>query len=138
MPAVSFCVFSITAVPGVNYCRAHSEAILLQLCCIKQMSCKLQKHMNIKVWTWSFESENYAAVRCIWILFSLMLLQIRQGIWNITMLILHNYFERHRWVYFLKQKKGAASCMQISSRSLHSLNYQFMCRKIESWSPFWE
>lgn len=65
MPAVSFCVFSITALPKVNYCKAHLEAKLLQLCCIKQMSCKLQKPMNIKVWIQSFESENYAAVRCI-------------------------------------------------------------------------
>jgi len=43
MPLVEAAVSSIIAVPGVNYCRANSEAILLQLHYIKQMSSKLQK-----------------------------------------------------------------------------------------------
>lgn len=43
MPLVEASLCSIIAVPGVNYCRANSEAILLQLHYIKQMSSKLQK-----------------------------------------------------------------------------------------------
>lgn len=43
MPLVEASVCSIIAVPGVNYCRANSEAILLQLHFIKQMSSELQK-----------------------------------------------------------------------------------------------
>lgn len=43
MPLVEASVCSIIAVPRVNYCRANSEARLLQLYYIKQMSSKLQK-----------------------------------------------------------------------------------------------
>lgn len=43
MPLVAASVCSVIAVPQVNYCRVNFEAILLQLYCLKQMSCKLQK-----------------------------------------------------------------------------------------------
>lgn len=43
MPPVEAFVCSIIAVPRVSYCRANSEAVLLQLHYIKQMSSKLQK-----------------------------------------------------------------------------------------------
>lgn len=43
MPLVGASVCSIIAVPKVKYYRADSEAILLRLHYIKQMSSKLQK-----------------------------------------------------------------------------------------------
>lgn len=68
MPLVGASVCSIIAVPKVKYYRADSEAILLRLHYIKQMSSKLQKpgKKKKKAQAGSFESFYlYLSVRSV-------------------------------------------------------------------------